>query len=145
MPRFAALSIDNCLSKWFLIILESPEYFGFEFFFFFPKTFEESQLQPCCLFLMTVIELIHFFTFSPCFSWLPEHVTLLARFSGEVTPVKSTVTKAVAEFRRTHADTWNLQKDSFTEEQLEVILVKKCFFFSPGLETYSFSNCRNQL
>lgn len=65
----------------------------------------------------------------PCFSWLPGHVTLLARFSGEATPVKSTVTKAVAEFRRTHADTWNLQKDSFTEEQLEVILVKKCFFF----------------
>ena len=56
-----------------------------------------------------------------CFiSWLPDHVTLLARFAGEPTPVKSTVTKAVAEFRRTHADTWNIQKDSFTEEQLEV-------------------------
>lgn len=57
-----------------------------------------------------------------CFlSWLPEHVTLLAQFVGEVSPVKSTVTKAVAEFRRTHADTWNIQKDSFTEEQLEVV------------------------
>ncbi|XP_050246119.1 proteasome activator subunit 4-like isoform X3 [Quercus robur] len=54
-------------------------------------------------------------------SWLPEHVTLLARFAGEPTPVKSTVTKAVAEFRRTHADTWNVQKNSFTEEQLEVL------------------------
>ncbi|KAG5550916.1 hypothetical protein RHGRI_009372 [Rhododendron griersonianum] len=54
-------------------------------------------------------------------SWLPEHVTLLAHFVGEPSPVKSTVTKAVAEFRRTHADTWNLQKDSFTEEQLEVL------------------------
>ena len=54
------------------------------------------------------------------FSWLPEHVTLLAYFVGEPSPVKSTVTKAVAEFRRTHADTWNFQKDSFTEEQLEV-------------------------
>ncbi|KAF3511494.1 hypothetical protein F2Q69_00003350 [Brassica cretica] len=54
-------------------------------------------------------------------SWLPDHVTLLARFAGEPTPVKSTVTKAVAEFRRTHADTWNIQKDSFTEEQLEVL------------------------
>ncbi|KAJ7963489.1 proteasome activator subunit 4-like [Quillaja saponaria] len=54
-------------------------------------------------------------------SWLPEHVTLLARFAGEPSPVKSTVTKAVAEFRRTHADTWNVQKDSFTEEQLEVL------------------------
>ncbi|XP_050236349.1 proteasome activator subunit 4 [Mercurialis annua] len=53
--------------------------------------------------------------------WLPEHVTLLARFGGEPSPVKSTVTKAVAEFRRTHADTWNVQKDSFTEEQLEVL------------------------
>ncbi|XP_058787950.1 proteasome activator subunit 4 [Vicia villosa] len=54
-------------------------------------------------------------------SWLPEHVTLLARFSGEASPVKSTVTKAVAEFRRTHADTWNVQKELFTEEQLEIL------------------------
>lgn len=54
-------------------------------------------------------------------SWLPEHVTLLAQFVGEPSPIKSTVTKAVAEFRRTHADTWNLQKDSFTEDQLEVL------------------------
>nr|DAD24254.1 TPA_asm: hypothetical protein HUJ06_025717 [Nelumbo nucifera] len=54
-------------------------------------------------------------------SWLPDHVTLLARFIGEPSPVRSTVTKAVAEFRRTHADTWNVQKDSFDEEQLEVL------------------------
>ncbi|KAK2440847.1 proteasome activator subunit [Trifolium repens] len=54
-------------------------------------------------------------------SWLPEHLTLLARFSGEPSPVKSTVTKAVAEFRRTHADTWNVQKELFTEEQLEIL------------------------
>ncbi|KAF8409809.1 hypothetical protein HHK36_005888 [Tetracentron sinense] len=54
-------------------------------------------------------------------SWLPDHVTLLARFVGEPSPVGSTVMKAVAEFRRTHADTWNVQKDSFSEEQLEVL------------------------
>ncbi|CAL5364481.1 unnamed protein product [Camellia sinensis] len=54
-------------------------------------------------------------------SWLPEHVTLLAHFVGESSPVKSTVTKAVAEFQRTHADTWNIQKNSFTEDQLEVL------------------------
>ncbi|KAL5729683.1 hypothetical protein ACHQM5_002598 [Ranunculus cassubicifolius] len=54
-------------------------------------------------------------------TWLPEHVTLLARFIGEPSPVRSTVMKAVAEFRRTHADTWILQKDSFTHEQLEVL------------------------
>lgn len=54
-------------------------------------------------------------------SWLPKHVTLLAQFVSEPSPVKSTVTKAIAEFRRTHADTWNVQKDSFTEEQLETL------------------------
>ncbi|OVA12326.1 Protein of unknown function DUF3437 [Macleaya cordata] len=54
-------------------------------------------------------------------SWLPDHVTLLARFIGEPSPVRSTVMKAVAEFRRTHADTWSIQKDSFSEEQLEVL------------------------
>lgn len=57
-------------------------------------------------------------------------MTLLARFAGEPTPIKSTVTKAVAEFRRTHADTWNIQKDSFTEEQLEVMPLE-IHVFSP--------------
>jgi len=54
-------------------------------------------------------------------SWLPDHVTLLARFINELSPVKNTVTKAIAEFRRTHADTWFVQKNSFTEEQLEIL------------------------
>ncbi|XP_068639166.1 proteasome activator subunit 4 isoform X2 [Aristolochia californica] len=54
-------------------------------------------------------------------SWLPDHVTLLAWFISEPSPVRSTVMKSVAEFRRTHADTWNFQKDCFTEEQLEVL------------------------
>ncbi|KAJ8423540.1 hypothetical protein Cgig2_024257 [Carnegiea gigantea] len=54
-------------------------------------------------------------------SWLPDHVTLLARFVAEPSPVRSTVTKAVAEFRRTHADTWSFQKEQFSEEQLEVL------------------------
>uniref|UniRef100_A0A0D9WPL0 Proteasome activator subunit 4 n=1 Tax=Leersia perrieri TaxID=77586 RepID=A0A0D9WPL0_9ORYZ len=53
-------------------------------------------------------------------SWLPSHVTLLARFIHEPSPIKSTVTKAVAEFKRTHADTWIIQKASFTEDELEV-------------------------
>ncbi|OEL14405.1 Proteasome activator subunit 4 [Dichanthelium oligosanthes] len=46
-------------------------------------------------------------------SWLPAHVTLLARFIREPSPIRSTVTKAVAEFKRTHADTWSIQKDAF--------------------------------
>lgn len=77
----------------------------------------ETSLLP-----MSVILLCYWCTGSFFCSWLPDHITLLARFSGEPSPVKSTVTKAVAEFRRTHADTWNVQKDSFTEEQLEVYL-----------------------
>ncbi|EEC80455.1 hypothetical protein OsI_22659 [Oryza sativa Indica Group] len=52
-------------------------------------------------------------------SWLPSHVTLLARFIREPSPIKSTVTKAVAEFKRTHADTWSIQKEAFTEDELE--------------------------
>ncbi|XP_066369880.1 proteasome activator subunit 4-like isoform X2 [Miscanthus floridulus] len=54
-------------------------------------------------------------------SWLPSHVTLLARFIREPSPIRSTVTKAVAEFKRTHADTWSIQKDAFTEDELEVL------------------------
>lgn len=54
-------------------------------------------------------------------SWLPSNVSLLARFIREPPPIRSTVTKAVAEFKRTHADTWSIQKDAFTEDELEVL------------------------
>ncbi|GJN28950.1 hypothetical protein PR202_gb17128 [Eleusine coracana subsp. coracana] len=54
-------------------------------------------------------------------SWLPAHVTLLAGFIREPPPIRSTVTKAVAEFKRTHADTWITQKEAFTEDQLKVL------------------------
>ncbi|KAJ4811141.1 Proteasome activator complex subunit 4 [Rhynchospora pubera] len=54
-------------------------------------------------------------------SWLPNHVTLLAKFISEPYPIRSTVTKTVAEFKRSHADTWDIQKNAFTEEQLEVL------------------------
>ena len=86
--------------------------------------------------------LSHCISIFHCFlSWLPEHVTLLARFSGEPSPVKSTVTKAVAEFRRTHADTWNIQKDSFTEEQLEVcVLTKLNLYIQIFIHRFWFSN-----
>ncbi|XP_078162594.1 proteasome activator subunit 4-like isoform X3 [Carex rostrata] len=54
-------------------------------------------------------------------SWLPNYVTLLAQFITEPYPTRSTVTKTVAEFKRSHADTWDIQKNAFTEEQLEVL------------------------
>lgn len=53
------------------------------------------------------------------YSWLPNYVTLLAQFITEPYPTRSTVTKTVAEFKRSHADTWDIQKNAFTEEQLE--------------------------
>lgn len=56
-------------------------------------------------------------------SWLPEMVTQLIAFNREPAPIRSTVTKTIAEFRRTHSDTWSFQKSSFSEEQLEVGLL----------------------
>ncbi len=62
--------------------------------------------------------MVHFS--STCCSWLPEMVTQLTKFSKESAPMRTTVTKTIAEFRRTHFDTWSFQKAAFTEEQLEV-------------------------
>lgn len=53
--------------------------------------------------------------------WLPEMVTLLAEFSSEPWPVRGTVTKTIGDFRHTHSDMWEFQKDCFTEQQLEVL------------------------
>lgn len=53
-------------------------------------------------------------------SWLPEMVTQLVAFSREPAPVRSTVSKTIAEFRRTHSDTWSFQKAAFSDDQLEV-------------------------
>lgn len=47
-------------------------------------------------------------------------VTQLVAFNREPAPIRSTVTKTIAEFRRTHSDTWSFQKAAFSEEQLEV-------------------------
>jgi len=54
-------------------------------------------------------------------SWLPGMVTQLIAFNREPSPIRSTVTKTIAEFRRTHSDTWSFQKSAFSDEQLEVL------------------------
>lgn len=54
-------------------------------------------------------------------SWLPNMVTVLAQFNHEKWPISATVTKTIADFRRTHLDTWEFQKLMFSEEQLEVL------------------------
>jgi len=53
-------------------------------------------------------------------------VTALAQFNHEKWPISATVTKTIADFRRTHLDTWEFQKLMFSEEQLEVIIVRPC-------------------
>ncbi|KAL2644724.1 hypothetical protein R1flu_012311 [Riccia fluitans] len=53
--------------------------------------------------------------------WLPSMVIALAGFSHDPWPIKATVTRTIADFRRTHLDTWDLQKTAFSEDQLEVL------------------------
>lgn len=54
--------------------------------------------------------------------WLPKVITTVAQFAQESPPhVRATVKKTMAEFRRTHADTWMIQKSMFTEEELEIL------------------------
>lgn len=78
-------------------------------------------------------------------SWLPAHVTLLARFVQEPSPIRSTVTKAVAEFKRTHADTWSIQKNAFTEDELEVNMKSSpwqpiCYCSTDCTDSHSFAH-----
>lgn len=53
--------------------------------------------------------------------WLPDIICALATFVKEVPPTRATVTKTIAEFRRTHSDTWAIQKGVFSEEQLDIL------------------------
>lgn len=53
--------------------------------------------------------------------WLPDMVTQLAEFANQPWPIRGTVTKTIGDFRHTHSDMWEFQRDSFTEQQLEVL------------------------
>ena len=57
-------------------------------------------------------------------------VTVLAQFNNEQWPIRGTVTKTVADFRRTHLDTWEFQKLLFSEDQLEVVLSTALYRFA---------------
>ncbi|KAH7373268.1 hypothetical protein KP509_17G047600 [Ceratopteris richardii] len=59
--------------------------------------------------------------------WLPDIVTELAEFSNYPWPIRGTVTKTIRDFRHTHSDMWEFQKESFTEQQLEVTLAIPLF------------------
>ncbi|MCO5560813.1 hypothetical protein L7F22_014433 [Adiantum nelumboides] len=53
--------------------------------------------------------------------WLPDMITLLADFSNQPWPIRGTVRKTISDFRHTHSDMWEFQKEAFTEQQLEVL------------------------
>lgn len=53
--------------------------------------------------------------------WMPETLMKLAPFVNDPVPIKDTVKRTFAEFRRTHLDTWLFDQKKFTEEQLYAI------------------------
>eukprot|EP01018_Ginkgo_biloba_P032111 Gb_01100 [translate_table: standard] len=53
--------------------------------------------------------------------WLPDMVIDISKFIREPMPTKHTITGTIREFQHTHADTWEIQKKQFTEEQLDVL------------------------
>lgn len=64
-------------------------------------------------------------------SWLPEVLELLGSFYSEPQPIKAAVSKAFADFKRTHQDNWASHRERFTTEQQEMIsdmLVSPSFY-----------------
>lgn len=55
----------------------------------------------------------------PC--WLPALLERLAGYFNAPQPIKGVVTKAFADFKRTHQDNWAAHKERLTYEQQELI------------------------
>ena len=55
----------------------------------------------------------------PC--WLPALLERLAGYFNAPQPIKGVVTKAFADFKRTHQDNWASHRERFTAEQQDLI------------------------
>lgn len=53
--------------------------------------------------------------------WLPGALTSLSRLAPGAPPVSTTVSKAFADFKKTHADNWHVCKEQLSQDLLEVI------------------------
>jgi len=53
--------------------------------------------------------------------WLPEVLERLASFANKPQPIKSSVTKTFADFRRTHQDNWAEHRQRLSVEQQELL------------------------
>lgn len=53
--------------------------------------------------------------------WMPSLLATLARFFSEAYPVSGAVQKIFSEFKRTHEDSWERDREKFTENELDAI------------------------
>ncbi|RKP15424.1 hypothetical protein BJ684DRAFT_14332 [Piptocephalis cylindrospora] len=53
--------------------------------------------------------------------WMPECLVLVAKGSNDPEPIQSTVRETFNSFKRTHQDTWVLDREQFTEDQLVLL------------------------
>ncbi|KAJ3416755.1 hypothetical protein HDV05_000129 [Chytridiales sp. JEL 0842] len=63
--------------------------------------------------------------------WMPDVLIVLSSCLQDQAPIKSTVTKAFADFRRTHQDTWQDDMNVFTEDQrslLSDLLISESYY-----------------
>ena len=52
-------------------------------------------------------------------SWMPRVLVLLAQKSSD-SALSKTISQTFAEFKRTHQDTWNRDKEKFKKDELDV-------------------------
>lgn len=53
--------------------------------------------------------------------WLPAALRSLSLLSSGAPPVSTTVSKAFADFKKTHADNWHVCKEQLGQDLLDVI------------------------
>jgi len=54
-------------------------------------------------------------------TWMPEVLEHLTRHMNDPAPVQTTVKQTMAEFRRTHQESWHLDREKFTDDQLSAL------------------------
>ncbi|KAG4301750.1 hypothetical protein PCK1_001987 [Pneumocystis canis] len=54
--------------------------------------------------------------------WIPPVISRLAKIGLEPNPIGNSVKKFMADFKKTHLDTWNIDKKAFTRDELDDLL-----------------------
>ncbi|KAL2915214.1 Proteasome activator BLM10 [Polyrhizophydium stewartii] len=54
-------------------------------------------------------------------AWMPGVLVALSRCATDPAPIRATITKTFADFKRTHQDNWEEDKQVFSEDELEVL------------------------